>query len=182
MTYVDDYGVERYVRNGGNVLAERAAKERWRKANPEKHRARNDRWRLHNPEKQSASEKLWRDANPEAVRAKRHRSKHKRRARIEEAGADVIDAEFLRCLRVAQRDGCAYCGTPLGGGGELDHVTPVSRGGRHTKVNLAWTCMPCNRTKSDRLGWVPFSLLNNLPAKDQSAPRLSAATTGSLDA
>jgi 5-methylcytosine-specific restriction endonuclease McrA len=29
----------------------------------------------------------------------------------------------------------------------LDHVRPLSRGGRHCRRNVLWTCPACNRTK-----------------------------------
>lgn len=50
------------------------------------------------------------------------------------------------------RDGyvCVYCGEnpeDL----ECDHVIPISRGGTNDLSNLATACMPCNRSKSDRL-------------------------------
>lgn len=45
---------------------------------------------------------------------------------------------------------CVYCGESpeyL----ECDHVIPISRGGTNDLSNLATACMPCNRSKSDRL-------------------------------
>jgi 5-methylcytosine-specific restriction endonuclease McrA len=40
---------------------------------------------------------------------------------------------------------CAYCSTakPL----EMDHVTPLSRGGQHTKTNVVPACRTCNARK-----------------------------------
>ena len=54
-----------------------------------------------------------------------------------------------------QRGECAHCGTrfgkrPLDGNYEIDHITPVSKGGSHYKRNAMLLCMPCNRSKADK--------------------------------
>jgi 5-methylcytosine-specific restriction endonuclease McrA len=64
---------------------------------------------------------------------------------------------------VLQRDNwtCVYCG---GVGDTVDHVTPASRGGQDTWLNLVAACSPCNgrkdsRTPSEagmRLLWEPY--------------------------
>lgn len=48
-------------------------------------------------------------------------------------------------LRDAHR--CAYCGRS---GTTVDHVLPVSRGGRNTWVNTVAACVECNQRKGDR--------------------------------
>ncbi|SHF79288.1 HNH endonuclease [Streptoalloteichus hindustanus] len=50
---------------------------------------------------------------------------------------------------VLVRDGkrCAYCGRP---GDTVDHVLPVSRGGRSEWLNTVCACAPCNGRKRDR--------------------------------
>jgi 5-methylcytosine-specific restriction endonuclease McrA len=142
------------------VLCARASKERWRVKNLDKKRIINTKWRRNNPDRQSASEKLWRTSNPAAAKAKNIKQRHRRRARSKETS--TVSVHFLRALRTSQDDKCAYCGSALYGAGELDHVTPVSKGGKHDENNLVWACMPCNRKKSDRTSWLPFSLLGNL--------------------
>ncbi len=58
------------------------------------------------------------------------------------------------------RDGftCAYCGRKAGAGGELsmkeltvDHITPLSRGGKSSWLNTVCACQRCNTRKGDRL-------------------------------
>ncbi|TGB13887.1 HNH endonuclease [Streptomyces sp. MZ04] len=41
---------------------------------------------------------------------------------------------------------CAYCGIP--GDLTVDHVIPISRGGRHAIGNLVPACLTCNLTKN----------------------------------
>jgi len=49
---------------------------------------------------------------------------------------------------ILQRDGkkCSYCGQ-VDGPMEIDHILPVSRGGRDHPRNLTVACRPCNRSK-----------------------------------
>ncbi len=47
---------------------------------------------------------------------------------------------------------CQYCGiTPPAGVLEIDHITPVSKGGKNRQDNLITACFDCNRGKSDIL-------------------------------
>lgn len=55
-------------------------------------------------------------------------------------------------MRIFSRDNftCTYCGADqveL----ECDHITPVSRGGKHDDNNLTTACKPCNRSKAAKL-------------------------------
>lgn len=52
-----------------------------------------------------------------------------------------------RFIREQLRDCCRYCGEKLNGSGEIDHLTPVARGGTNRIENLTLSCMPCNRAK-----------------------------------
>jgi 5-methylcytosine-specific restriction endonuclease McrA len=45
---------------------------------------------------------------------------------------------------------CHYCGIDLDARtATMDHVLPVSRGGRSTKGNVVPSCKPCNTAKRD---------------------------------
>ncbi len=53
---------------------------------------------------------------------------------------------------------CAYCGRKAGAGGELamreltvDHIIPLSRGGKSSWLNTVCACQRCNTRKGDRL-------------------------------
>ena len=52
---------------------------------------------------------------------------------------------------------CQYCGTSVDRKvATLDHVLPVSKGGKTTWENCVTACGPCNSHKSDKLhGWKP---------------------------
>lgn len=74
-----------------------------------------------------------------------HRYRTRRRAA---ASPGVTERDWKRL--VARYGGCcAYCGTP--GGTSVDHVVPLSRGGRHSIGNVLPACKPCNSSKGNRL-------------------------------
>ena len=51
---------------------------------------------------------------------------------------------------------CQYCGTYIERRhSTLDHVHPVSKGGKTTWENCTTSCAPCNSSKSDKLGMKP---------------------------
>lgn len=81
-------------------------------------------------------------ANPE-----QHRARGERRALREVvAHASVDDVDIAR-VRSALNDRCRYCDAALNGAGEVDHLTPVRRGGSGSLGNITIACMPCNRAK-----------------------------------
>jgi 5-methylcytosine-specific restriction endonuclease McrA len=53
----------------------------------------------------------------------------------------------IDAIRKKLRDRCRYCNSPLNGGGEIEHLTPVSRGGSHWPQNLTLACFKCNKEK-----------------------------------
>ncbi len=72
-------------------------------------------------------------------------NRHKRRS-IEKRGT-VTTAQFLSIKKSAAN--CAYCGVKFIPSviRTVDHVTPLSKGGRHDMDNLVACCKPCNSKK-----------------------------------
>lgn len=71
---------------------------------------------------------------------------HKRRLLERDAG--FMTAEELEA-RLAEFDGCAYCGrsdVPM----TVDHVVPLSKGGQHEWENVVAACKTCNSKKGNR--------------------------------
>lgn len=79
-------------------------------------------------------------ANPEQRRERMAR-------RIERQDAETYSFSDVTFIRGELGDTCRYCLVPLNGGGEVDHLTPVARGGTNSRCNLTLACMPCNRAK-----------------------------------
>lgn len=59
---------------------------------------------------------------------------------------------LMIAVRSDQR--CEQCGRkPPEAGLEIDHVLPVSRGGRETLLNLRFLCERCNRVRGNKFRW-----------------------------
>lgn len=69
-------------------------------------------------------------------------------------------------FEIFKRDGfqCAYCGAvPPKVVLEVDHIIPVSKGGKNEKTNLVTACFDCNRGKSNKdLSSIPSPLITNM--------------------
>jgi len=51
---------------------------------------------------------------------------------------------------------CQYCNTPYAKSGlTLDHVLPISKGGKTSWLNIVAACGPCNHRKSDKTNMKP---------------------------
>jgi 5-methylcytosine-specific restriction endonuclease McrA len=102
-------------------------------------------WKAANPKKVRAGNKAWEAANPEKVRARRAR----RRARENNAPR----VERFTVLEIAERDRwvCHLCHKKVTRTTwSIDHLTPLSRGGAHTRDNVALAHVLCNATRGNR--------------------------------
>jgi 5-methylcytosine-specific restriction endonuclease McrA len=70
---------------------------------------------------------------------------------LEDGGILALRRRWLRELRRAQGDRCAYCGTAFVAGTDaratLDHVVALARGGEDTRANCVAACHRCNQLK-----------------------------------
>jgi len=105
-----------------------------RLANRDYYAERQAQYRAENPEKY----KEWQKQNPDKVIA----NWTKRRRNLVENGIFVINKKEIRKLLQSP---CFYCQSPKSG--TIDHVMPLSKGGRHSIGNLLPACMPCNQSK-----------------------------------
>lgn len=103
-------------------------------------------YREENQEADRESSRQWRKNNPQKVRDSS--SKHKALRR----GAP--DGELVSRDLVWERDQgiCGVCNQRIGEGSiwHLDHIIPVSKGGRHIYTNVQATHPTCNLTKGVR--------------------------------
>lgn len=53
--------------------------------------------------------------------------------------------ETLTYMQILRGDPCAYCGEPHE---HIDHIHPLSRGGKHHWTNLTSSCQHCNQSKN----------------------------------
>jgi hypothetical protein len=80
--------------------------------------------------------------NPE-----QYQQRQRLRADRERSAGSIIGEVDVQALRRVLADRCRYCDAALNGSGELDHLTPVARGGSGRSHNVTLSCMPCNRSK-----------------------------------
>lgn len=147
------------------------------KANREKEALRNsNKPRPHRTEQQllsDARKRLIRSvkalealATKEAYKAYRKSEAHKESRRADKKYCRAIErgveAERFKPIEIFMRDGwrCQICGvsTPQTRRGtyhknapELDHIIPLSKGGKHTRTNVQCACRACNGEKSDKV-------------------------------
>ncbi|CAN5301371.1 hypothetical protein BH23VER1_BH23VER1_31220 [soil metagenome] len=87
--------------------------------------------------------KAYSDVNKSDVR----RRSRLRQERVAASGGDGYSDSEVREIRRRLSDRCAYCDEALQGGGHLDHMTPVARGGKDETINITLCCESCNLAK-----------------------------------
>lgn len=127
-----------------------------RATKPEAVRADNAAWRAKNPEKVRANTVRWRTENPDKARAIWSRRDARKR------GGEVY--EIVNRRVVAERDGwiCQLCFEPIDPDApyqlengknnpwylNIDHITPLSKGGEHSYANCQASHAVCNNKKN----------------------------------
>lgn len=150
-----------YERRRDKILAYQV---QYRAENPDKVRAysreyrnaRRDEMRAYNRTYYASKRDRWyeynrqyRIANPEKFALYSKTSYNQRRARMMGAGSPGVSPADWRRLVVRFDGRCAYCGQ-RSERLTMDHVIPLSRGGRHGIGNVLPACMPCNQSKGSK--------------------------------
>lgn len=124
------------------------------------HRRRTRRWaRKTSAEryaKMKADPQKWADtlrrAREWAARNKGHKNAMTRNRRARLRGAEGTHTwRDVAGLLVAQAGVCAMCPEEIILNFHVDHIVPVSKGGRNDVSNLQLLCPPCNMSKSDKV-------------------------------
>ena len=142
MAYKDPERQRAYAREWlkRNPQKARDAARSWSKSHPEQRRAAKRLYYARHREQHKAVMAAYHRSHPEVVRAKS--SGYRARARA--ADGQFTSAEWLAL--VARYDGkCAYRGEagPL----QVDHRTPLNRGGANSIDNILPACRKCNTEK-----------------------------------
>lgn len=130
-------GLQNYCRPCHNY-----ANAMWRERNREKHLESLRSWHQTNREHSRGRNREWQRNNRERKRVIDQR----RRATTGANGKFVITSHEIKRL---YSQPCAACNSTEQI--TLDHVVPLSRGGRHCIGNLQPLCKSCNSSKKDRL-------------------------------
>lgn len=113
------------------------------------HREYVKRWRLKNPQKVKDTARRTYLKMKGTLSWKIHKRNYKARKR---SGDDkTISPKALVELLEKQNNICAIGGEAIGELKELDHKTPISKGGRHTLENVQWVCRFHNRSKGNKI-------------------------------
>jgi hypothetical protein len=101
---------------------------------------------LNNKERLNALSAEWREQNPHKSRALQHNYRARKR------GAGSASVDIVERLMGLQRGKCACCRVDLSKTVyHVDHIEPLSKGGRHEDTNLQLLCRHCNQTKHAKL-------------------------------
>lgn len=140
----------------------KAAQRRWRLKYPEKNNAISARHRKKHRDKVNEKLRIYSSLHRDEAskRAKRWFKMNRERARDnnlrrrdrETNGSENCQSVIKSLLR---SEHCYWCHSEfdLIKRPEIDHVRPLSRGGRHIRDNLVASCVTCNRQKHDRFYW-----------------------------
>ena len=92
--------------------------------------------------KTRATRKAWRKANPDKCNMY---AQQKRARRLKACGESKITSKEWRECKERFRNRCYYCGKNKKL--TLDHIKPLSRGGKHELSNIVPACKECNNSK-----------------------------------
>ena len=160
-----------YLRNREKFLAYKKA---WRLKNSDRQKELQKLWYLknrhtRNKESLKKASKKWREANRAKTREmlnvwakknpNRMREKATRRMMAKRGAwtpqSRFVTRDWFRELCERQNNHCSYCDQieKL----QMDHVIPISRGGKHERGNILPVCLRCNASKRERLisEWKP---------------------------
>lgn len=116
--------------------------------NNERALKRSLKWQKENKEKRAEICSRWNINNPENSRV----SRHKRRKLVKNNNDNTINKDSLLKL---SKEICGICNTELDwsikGSIRLDHILPLSKGGKHSILNVQWTHSYCNLSKNNNL-------------------------------
>jgi 5-methylcytosine-specific restriction endonuclease McrA len=151
---------QQWRRDNPELAREKAARDskRFRETNPDYFRE----WYEHHIEQQRERSRLvmerLRRERPELEREWKRRYRTKNAALVKEREREKTyarralqphSATLARLMTEIVQRPCVYCGATENI--TIDHIVPLSRGGKHEADNLTPACFPCNSSKCDRL-------------------------------
>ena len=99
-------------------------------------------WAKNNRAKINAYKRKWRKNNPQKTISELAKYRDKK---LQNGVYKILQKEIIKL----KNSDCFYCGSKSKI--TLDHVIPVSRGGRHSIGNLVSACGSCNSSKGNKL-------------------------------
>lgn len=124
-------------------MTDRDYQRKWRAAHPGYMAEYSRKYRAKDRERSNAEKKKWRDENKEKMRV----YWANRRARKRAAYVESVNVEWLK-LRDSHY--CGICGLTVYEDFSIDHIVPLSKGGKHSYENTQLTHLICNVRKGDK--------------------------------
>lgn len=120
----------------------------WLEITKERRRAYARQYHRLHPEATAANSKEWREANRTYLQV---RERNRKAWKINNPGSvGVSERDWVRLCR-RYHYCCAYCGQKPERTIQMDHIIPLSKGGRHAIGNVLPACGRCNLTKNAAL-------------------------------
>lgn len=137
----------------------------WSKKHPDRIRAHQKRYKTLHREEYELANKHYKDSHREehkrANRSWYERNKKRFRNYRDKSLARKFGVEVIDSYSIFVRDNwiCQYCGKPVNPDEKypslqspsLDHIIPISKGGKHTQENLQLVHLDCNKRKFTKL-------------------------------
>jgi len=132
-----------------NYISKRSVKLKiqanWYANNSDKAKKYAKQWRKNNPDKTKKYHQDYIEANPDKERIRSREKSLRRRTKLKGNGIfTIINKDLLKLLSQP----CCKCGNT--NNQTLDHIIPISRGGRHSVGNLQTLCLFCNVSKGTK--------------------------------
>lgn len=152
-----------------------ASKRRRRRAQGEKQSKADRQKRLEALRKRVRE---WKEQNPELYEHQQRKAEQKERARgyptsakkralMFDAFEEIVDKRILFELFEGH---CGICGQTVEyKDATIDHIVPLSKGGKHSYANTQIAHAPCNRRKADKLPGLDYERLPNDDAQQRAA-------------
>lgn len=115
--------------------------KKWYQEHKESKLSSNAAWFAANPDKFNEYQRTYFQSNQDKWKLKGHR----RRALKLHGGVYSVTVKEITNM---MKRPCFYCGEESK---HIDHIIPLSRGGRHSIGNLIQACASCNLSKSNKL-------------------------------
>ena len=166
----------RYHKEHKDKLREskRKAQQKYRESFPDRIRASKRGYYERNASSIKEAQRIYRQRNPELCREKSRRYY----ARKNKCVVESIPKNWENILLIKQEGLCFYCGCDLAAGFHLEHKTPLSRAGEHSKKNTVLSCPECNMCKHTRTAEEFIEYLKGLEVEDAKRIQINRPSQG----
>jgi 5-methylcytosine-specific restriction endonuclease McrA len=147
---------ERYADGRCKACTLRRHKE-WVSKNRDLVNATSRKWSISNSAQKRATNAEYREAKRDEINEKRRlqrqadpsleRRKSATRRALKRKNGGELSKDIVQRLLIVQKGLCACCASPLGGFFHLDHVVPLSLGGKNDDANVQLLLPKCNLQK-----------------------------------